>query len=321
MKDESIFSKYYSKHDFADRYIKEKNETVDVIIPLIHTNELWKINLYSFYKEIPINRLLLGDGGCIDNSINIVRQFPRVKVYDHRNIKTLGYSIKKLIEEVKTEWFIYLHSDVFLPEGWFNEMKAKKSEYDWFGCPMRHTVMIEYTYTDEERPYAGSQMGKKVAFTNLLNNIEDDYIYRQEDFVFANIVEKGGFKHGKVNNTFHYHQVMHKEGKAERKIKKVNISLDIGRKEEIRSNTMQIKGIIKYLDPNPELAARMSYNFMKLIELNVFSWKDYKNYILKTNAKWLPYIKYWRIKLGFILNNILYRNKYIKKIRQIIFKR
>src|SRR4030095_1564904 len=101
-----------------------------------------------------------------------------------------------------------MHADVYLSEGWFDAMRAHQSSYDWFGCPMRITALIEYLRDERHRPYAGSQSGRRAAFVDGLGRIDDDYVYRQEDFVFADLVENGRFRHGKIEDTFHYHQVM-----------------------------------------------------------------------------------------------------------------
>ena len=84
MKNESIFERYYKEEIFVDRKIEKKESGIDVIIPLINTNELFERNLYSFYREIPINNLLIGNGGCTDSSIEIAKKFPRVKVFDQK---------------------------------------------------------------------------------------------------------------------------------------------------------------------------------------------------------------------------------------------
>ena len=68
------------RNEFVDRFVQSTDRSVDVIIPVIHTNGLWEQNLKSIYREIPIRRLLISDGGCIDDSIAIVRRFPRVTV-------------------------------------------------------------------------------------------------------------------------------------------------------------------------------------------------------------------------------------------------
>jgi len=287
----SIFQRYYSKEEFSDRFVKNLDEAIDVIIPVLHTNELWKKNLLSFYREIPISRLLIGDGGCIDDSIEIVNEFPRVSVFNHKSYKTLGYSIRKLIEAVDTDWFVYLHSDVYLPDGWFDTMKRYQTEYDWFGCPMQHTVMVEYPLVPEGRPYAGSQIGRKEAFQEGLSKIDDDYVYRQEDFVFSDLVEQAGYKQGYVEDTFHYHQTMHKPSPWYRKVKSVDIEVEMSQEEEVRTFMMQAKGIIKYLQPTPILASGVSGSMKRLQKLGALNWHEFKQWVAETNTVWLPYIR------------------------------
>ena len=316
-KSDSIFRRYYSNEAFVDRFLVEPESSVDVIIPVIHTNELWESNLRSIYREIPVNRLLVGDGGCIDNSIKIANRFPRVEVFDHRSYVTLGYSLRKLIEAVETPWFVYVHSDVYLPDGWFEAMRGHQTEYDWFGCPMRHTVMVEYPLAYKERPYWGSQMGRKAAFQRGIEQIDDDYVYRQEDFVLADIVEQAGFRHGKVEDTFHYHQTMHKPTPWSRKVKTVKIEMDSSREEEVRDCTMQWKGIIKYLEPNNSW---VTYNvatcvnrLFELGELNASNWPEFRQWVVETNPNWVRYLpkrrpirRRLRRLLGRFLQRILY---------------
>ncbi|MFC1504043.1 hypothetical protein ACFL6D_01360 [Spirochaetota bacterium] len=274
---------------------------MDVIIPILHTNELWESNLVSIYREIPVNRLLISNGGCIDDSITIVKKFPRVEVFDHKEYTSLGYCIRKLIESVETEWFIYLHSDIYLPEKWFDIMKKHCAEYDWFGCPQRVTALIEYSNTDKvlgiERPYAGSQMGRKKAFDKYLHTVDDDYVYRQEDFVFADIVERAGFKEGRIHDTFHYHQHIHKESPYARKYKNISFEVEWSKEEIIRSSTMQIKGIIKYLKPSTYHANWLKSYFFILIEHQKLDYKEIKKLITETNKEWFRYIKFWKIRL------------------------
>jgi hypothetical protein len=293
-KSDSIFRRYYATEPFVDRFLVEQ-EAVDVIIPVIHTNELWENNLLSIYREIPVNRLLIGDGGCVDDSIEIATKFPRVQVLDHREFKTLGYSLRHLIEAVETAWFVYLHSDVYLPDGWFEAMRGHQNQYDWFGCPMRHTVMVEYALAEKERPYAGSQMGRKAAFQKSIELIDDDYVYRQEDFVLADLVERAGFKHGKIEDTFHYHQTLHKPSPWSRKIESVNIETKLSREEEVRTWTMQGKGIIKYLQPTqPWLTYNVSESVARLFELgelNSSNWPEFRQWVAETNPKWIPYLR------------------------------
>lgn len=286
----SIFQQYYEHRELVDRFLENKSPAVDVIIPIIHTTELWEANLFSIYREIPVNRLLLGDGGCIDDTIEIAKRFPRVVVVDQKHIKTLGYCIRELIEGVETEWFIYLHSDVYLPSGWFDVMEKYQGQYDWYGCPQQITTMAEYRQVDsirgERRPYAGSQIGRKIAFVEGLKTIDDDYVYRQEDLVFAAIVENSGYRNGYVDDVFHYHQVMRKESPWAREIKGVTIEIEWSPEEKERSDFSFIRGLIKYLKPtrlNKLLVFDvLSYHF----EYKAVNLKDFYKWAVETNPLW-----------------------------------
>ena len=314
----SIFYKYYESKELHDRYLEIPEEGVDVIIPIVHTNELWENNLHSIYSEIPVKRLLISDGGCIDNSIEIVNKFPRVEIFDHKEYKTLGYCLRELILKVESEWFVYLHSDVYLPVGWYETMQKYKTEYDWFGCPQQITVMAEYLNRDkmhgEVRPYAGSQIGKKEAFLNYIENIDDDFVYRQEDFVLANIVEKAGYKQGFVEDTFHYHQVMHKDSPFSRKIKSVKVDVEWSEAERIRAATMQLKGVVKYLEPRPSLIKEVETNIQILKKYNSFKKDEFVKWAKEVNPVWNGKINFFRIfiyQLRYKIKNIisLIRNK------------
>lgn len=296
----SIFYRYYHPEPFKDRFLASPKEAMDVVIPIIHTNEMWEANLRSIYREIPVHRLLIGDGGCIDNSLAIVKKYPRVVIFDHKQYKTLGFSIRKLIEAVATKWFAYLHSDVFLPEGWFDVMKKYQREYDWYGCKMQITTLVECPDANsltKKRPFAGSQIGRKSAFTPYLNEIEDDFVYRQEDYVWQNVVEKGGFKMGYVDEVFHYHQQIHKDSPWARKVKRVTVEMDWSPEELVRASTMQVYGTVKYVKPTNYLAAWISLDLAQLIELKKINWPEFKKWTGETNPAWQPYLKYWRVLL------------------------
>jgi len=309
----SIFREYYADKPFIDRFLTQANDAIDVIIPVVHTNELWEANLLSFYREIPINKLLIGDGGCIDDSISIAGKFPRVQIFDHRSYQSLGYSIRKLIEAVEADWFVYIHSDAYLPPGWFDAMQKHQTEYDWYGCPMKHAVMVEYDLDYGVRPWAGSQMGRKKAFESGLGRIDDDYVYRQEDFVFADIVKKAGFKEGKVTDTFHYHQTMYKPTPWARTIRAVKIDVELNHEEVVRTWMMQGKGIVKYMQPqNKWLIREVVHSFNRLTELKQITWRDCKQWVRGTNAAWWRYVR-----LGIILGRM---PRYLKSLLIKIYK-
>src|SRR5262249_49367890 len=146
-------------------------------------------------------------------------------------------------------------------------MRAHQPQYDWFGCPQRITVQVEYSNVDklfdDVRPYAGSQMGRKAAFVDNIKRIDDDFVYRQEDYVMASMVAPE--RHGRIEDTFHYHQVMHKESPWARKLKRVAVQVEWSREEEIRASTMQLKGIVKYLVPSKPLVQEAELHAQRLL--------------------------------------------------------
>lgn len=303
----SIFRQYYSADSLVDRFLSTPAEAVDVIIPIVHTNELWLANLRSIYRQIPVNRLLLGDGGCIDDSMAVAQQFPRVTVFDHRHYTSLGFSLRKLIEEVRTPWFVYLHSDVYLPPGWFEAMIKHRSDYDWFECRQHLTVLVDYPmdYTNYHRPLSGSQMGRRAAFDSILPLIEDDYLYRNEDLIYADLLQEHGFRYGRVDETFHYHQMMNKDSAWARKIKRVDFDIEKSTAEEEREFTMQVHGLIKYTRPKPEFVGGVQAGLQILVDKYHLRWPEFLAWVQSTNPAWLPYLRRRSIKKK--TRDLLYR--------------
>lgn len=309
----SIFQEYYTNQPFVDRYALDSANAVDVIIPVFHTNELWHINLISIYREVPVRRLLISDGGVIDDSIDIVSKFPRVEVFNHRHFKSLGKCIAELIKEVSSEWFIYLHSDVYLPAGWFDAMLPHTEQYDWYGCPMNITVLTQYR-PETVRPYAGSQIGRKVAFMQGIDRIDDDYVYRQEDFVFNKVVEDAGYKTGKIEDTFHYHQLMYRKSTGyDLNIKSVSVETKTSEAEILRTQDTQLRGIVKYLDPREDIVIGMFQLFSSsMLANNQIGYKSFRQWIKLHNPKWLSYFD-WRSLVKVYLFKMLRKTKRVLK--------
>jgi len=82
--------------------------------------------LNSIYRNIPVNRLIVVDGYSTDKTIDILRKFQRKygNVILIQEEGTRGKARERGIREVKTEWFLFVDSDVVLCDGWFK--KAEK---------------------------------------------------------------------------------------------------------------------------------------------------------------------------------------------------
>jgi len=188
---------------------------IDVICPIKYgTPVTWHANLMNWYRELPIARLLIGDGGSVeDDTFQVLEHCPRVEVINQHDHFSQGYSIQDLVSRVESPWFVYLHADVQLAAGWYAEMCRHQDQYDWMECE-RWMVELDtgrcycaHQQNSADRPYSGSQMGRLAAFKPFLGKIGDDYLFRNEDFIFRALVEEHGGKYGRVMSARHYHQL------------------------------------------------------------------------------------------------------------------
>ncbi len=320
MGEKSIFEDYYSKVEFIDRKTLTNEEGVDVIVPIINTNALFETNLYSWYREIPINKLFIGFGGGTDNSLEILKKFPRVIIVDQLKYSdhlygSQGICIAELISYVETEWFIYLHGDVYLPKNWYDTMKKYQDKYDWYESNSILTTLIKLKVElNSNRAYSGSQMGRKKAFENIIPIIEDGYLQNNEDIIFQELIKKEGYNYGRVFETHNYHQIMNKRGEKEPKYKKLIIEREAPKEWEVKIHEVQARGIIKYCKPKPHLikVVKISINILK--GLNSFNEEDFIEWVKNTNNVWLKYIlveksitpfKRFELKLLSLYNEIV----------------
>jgi hypothetical protein len=168
-----------------------------------------------------------------------------------------------------------------------------KDKYDWFECTQRLTTLLEYNldYTADghDRPFSGSQMGRKSKFDLVTSKIEDNYIYRTEDMIINKFVQDAGGKYGRVDETFHYHQHMIKESRFPRKLT-VNYSLETTREEEVRTRLMHIQALVFYMEPNFALSMEVWDRMMELIDMGELTYEDFREWVAKTKPEWLPFV-------------------------------
>jgi hypothetical protein len=164
--------------------------------------------------------------------------------------------------------------------------------------------MVEYwseKQHSQKRAFSGSQMGRKQSFQSLLPRIQDDYLQRNEDIIFAELIKENGYKYGRISGTFHYHQIMNRRGDKEPKFNKIKIEKEADPDWEFKIAEMQVKGIVKYLQPKPYLINMVNNNILKLLNNDSFLWNDFKKWVKKTNPCWEKYIsrkKYWLTKIA-----------------------
>jgi GT2 family glycosyltransferase len=265
---------------FIDRKLKEtKKNSIDIVMSLLHAPDNFQDCVLSYYREIPINRFLIGNAGINQETLSFLEKLPRVIIFDHTKIYSQGYSLQNLFEKVETNWFIYFHSDVSIPQGWYDEMCKYKNQYDWFECKrVDPTSKMQKEFNNQflnKRAYSGSQMGRKEIFQNI-RKIDDDYVFRTEDLFFQQEIEKLGFKYGKVPTTFHFH----------------HIDFDKTPLDQTKVLLETFKSTIKYFSPKNEFNQRTIYVILeKLNKLQKFEETNLIQWTNKTNSEWLPFLK------------------------------
>jgi glycosyltransferase involved in cell wall biosynthesis len=98
---------------------------VDVVVLTKNSGRTLARCFNSIYRNIPVKRLIVVDGYSTDKTLQVVRRFKR----KHRNVTLLmekgtrGKARQRAIDEVTTEWFMFVDSDVALCNEWFRKAK------------------------------------------------------------------------------------------------------------------------------------------------------------------------------------------------------
>ena len=99
---------------------------VDVIVITKNSERVLDKCLKAIYENVPLNRLIIVDGYSTDKTLEIVGEFQK----KHGNVLvihdngTRASARQKGIDQVGTEWFMFVDSDAVLCKNWFN--KAEK---------------------------------------------------------------------------------------------------------------------------------------------------------------------------------------------------
>lgn len=315
-KERKYFSELLNGHDFFDRLLFSKIG-FDVIIPVLNTDIFFHRNLLSIYRQIPVQRLIIGDGGCTDDTILIAKKFPRVLVLDHKNLKSQGASIKALIDEIQTAYFLYCHADVYLPMGFYENVISLDLQNKWVESSRNNLVLREEfseNYYADRRSYSGVQVGDSALLKESVKGLNDDFIQRNEDIIIRELVESLGGIYRKELSLVHLHQ-----SPVERGFGKPAYE---NREWAVRIWNMQLRGLVKYLPaPLSEEKKYLLYeaqeSIFQLMKMNSFDQKEFLSWVGDTNPLWLPFFTKNKIRLWVfrkIIYEVIRRVKYSVRI-------
>jgi glycosyltransferase involved in cell wall biosynthesis len=102
-------------------------QAIDVVVLTKNSEHLLDKCLASIYKNVPIKNLIVVDGFSTDGTLKIANKINE----EHGNVTVLNVNgsrakaREKGLRQVRTEWFMFVDSDVILSRDWFR--KAEKS--------------------------------------------------------------------------------------------------------------------------------------------------------------------------------------------------
>ena len=307
---------------FYDKYDPEL-ESFDIVIPIKNTNAFFYENLCSIYRNIPVNRLLIGDAGCSDNSLEVLQSFPRVEVFDHRHFVTQGVCIKDLIMRVQTKHFFYLHADIFIQDQTcVDTLIDKRDQAEWIEGFRKHITINEAVpenYFGDERSYSGMQLGETSLLQKSVSDIVDGDLQRNEDIVIAELVKKNGGIFKKVKESSHLHQIMNKDCTHEPILTNVSVVREEDALWMVQIATVHIRGIVKHLAPKPYLVIEIQKQLLELLKSGHFhtvsselaelgkrypEWQKYIYGGLKIKVHILMPLRFPRLYFKYILSRV-----------------
>jgi len=101
------------------------DESIDVVMLTKNSEYLLRECVKSIYENVPVKRLIVVDGFSSDKTLEILEKFNRI----HSNVEIVSEKGSRAkarergIEEVETEWFMFVDSDVILCKDWFRRAK------------------------------------------------------------------------------------------------------------------------------------------------------------------------------------------------------
>jgi glycosyltransferase involved in cell wall biosynthesis len=109
--------------------MKEKNSNssmgkVDVVLSTLNAEKTIKKCLDAIQKDIPVNKVIIVDGGSNDETIPLIKKhslWKKTALHIKQELN-LGQSRAYAFSQVSTPFFVLIDSDVIIHPGWFNEM-------------------------------------------------------------------------------------------------------------------------------------------------------------------------------------------------------
>ena len=99
-------------------------DNVDIVILTKNSMPTLKYTIESLIRsDIPINKIIIVDGYSTDGTLEYLHSIKTIDIEIILDRGNRATARQRGIENVETEWFMFLDSDVILPETWFKYAK------------------------------------------------------------------------------------------------------------------------------------------------------------------------------------------------------
>jgi len=279
---------------FVDRHVNEPNlETDDVIMLTLDAEDFLEKSLYTIYREIPVRKLFVCEGGSKDQTLEILKKFPRIEIHVRPDFNTTGKALEFLLSLVETEWFVIVDADIELFSGWYDEMSKYRDSYDVLENSRR--LRGYHFYREDKRKLQEDcraldfcHIMRKSAVKNF--HCEDDYMWRFTDILLRQVVENSGFKYKKIDTASHLHnetEVMRYSSDDTKNYEKIVFTepqyVITNQKKLNDWKIKHAKAVVKYLDPDHPIVTAMNMGDEVLTIIHDMEW------VAKNGPKWARY--------------------------------
>src|SRR4030042_3361789 len=102
-------------------------QPVDVVVLTKNSEHLLDKCLASIYENVPVKNLIIVDGCSTDDTMKIVKntdeKYGNIRILNVNGSRARAREVG--IRQVKTDWFMFVDSDVILSRGWLK--RAEKN--------------------------------------------------------------------------------------------------------------------------------------------------------------------------------------------------
>jgi glycosyltransferase involved in cell wall biosynthesis len=192
----------------------------DVVMLTKNSMPYLRESLPAIMSSIPVNRLIIVDGGSKDGTLEYAQSFPSVEVIHDPG--TRATARQRGIEAVETDWHVHVDSDVILCRDWMQRARPYLDDPS-LGALWGVTYPLGKTYTDILKALAVLYrtttaeiqlrqarylLHDTLIRTSAVKGIEipPDYHVQEDQFIGEHITSRG-YRWLKVADPFCYHRL------------------------------------------------------------------------------------------------------------------